>query len=233
MDLRGVIGYKLRQQISKGLQRRSETIRKAIARYNVQAAALNPLRPPISWKDITQYTFLGEFDLLRHTRDDVQERIWAKLAVCGATAKFFKLCRAKEEVTRLNVEIRRLRTAIHDEEREVLQTIANLRDSEPLLACELERLHRPRAAVNAIHIHRLHQIEKQHGLAGQRGIGTHLQVFHSDEDVVPPEAIGQESNMLADLQNEELAPGDFYVPLCTSQSNCFLESPILGVPADI
>lgn len=105
MDLHGTIGYKLHQQISKGLQRRSETIRKAIARYNVQAAALNPPQPPISWKDITQYTFLSEFDLLRHTRDDVRECIWAKPAVCGATAKFFKLCHAKEEVTRLNVEI--------------------------------------------------------------------------------------------------------------------------------
>lgn len=72
MDLRGTIGYKLHQQISKGLQQRSEAIWKAIARYNVQATALNPLRPPISWKDITQYTFLGEFDLLRHTREGLQ-----------------------------------------------------------------------------------------------------------------------------------------------------------------
>ena len=70
-DLMCVIGYKLCRQISKALQRRSEAIRKAITRYNIQAAALNPPRPSISWKDITQYTFLGEFDLLRHMRDDI------------------------------------------------------------------------------------------------------------------------------------------------------------------
>ncbi|KAG1720870.1 hypothetical protein EDB19DRAFT_1898402 [Suillus lakei] len=52
-------GYKLRQQISKALQRCSETIRKAITRYNVQAAALNPPHPNIF--------FIAEFDLLRHS----------------------------------------------------------------------------------------------------------------------------------------------------------------------
>ena len=134
-------GYKLHQQISKALQQRSETIRKAIVWYNAQAAMLNPPRPPVLWKDITQYTFLGEFDLLRHMRDDVRECIWAKPAVREATAKFFKLCRVKEEITRLNVEVRRLRTAIHDEEKEVSQTILNLRGLQPLLAYELERLH--------------------------------------------------------------------------------------------
>ena len=82
--------------------------KRAVLLISIQAAALNPPRPPISWKDITQYTFLGEFDLLWHTRDDVRERVWAKPAVREVTAKFFKLCRAKEEITRLNVEMRRL-----------------------------------------------------------------------------------------------------------------------------
>ncbi|KIK13209.1 hypothetical protein PISMIDRAFT_18140 [Pisolithus microcarpus 441] len=35
-------GYKLRQQISKGLQQRSEAIRKAITQYNFQAGRLDP-----------------------------------------------------------------------------------------------------------------------------------------------------------------------------------------------
>ena len=188
-------GYKLRQQISKSLQRRSEAIRKAIARYNIQAAALNPPRPPISWKDITQYTFLGEFDLLRHTRDDVRERVWAKPAVREVTAKFFKLCRAKEEITRLNVEMRRLRAAIHNEEREVSHTYANLCETQPLLALELKRFHLPRAAVNALHLHHLDQIEKQYGLV-QVGNSTRAQVYHPrDESVAPPAPISQDDNL--------------------------------------
>ncbi|KAI6095581.1 hypothetical protein EDD16DRAFT_1698587 [Pisolithus croceorrhizus] len=123
-------GYKLCQQISK-----------AIMWYNIQAGLLNPPQPPISWKDITQYMFLGEFDLLWHTQDDVQECIWAKPAVHKATAKFFKLCHTKEEIARLNVEICHLRTAIHDEEVEVSQTITKLCCSDPLLAHELHHLH--------------------------------------------------------------------------------------------
>ncbi|KAI6096637.1 hypothetical protein F5141DRAFT_1011890, partial [Pisolithus sp. B1] len=98
-------GYKLHQQISKGLQWRSEVIRKAITQYNFQAGRLDPPWPPISWKDIAQYSFLGEFDLLQHAQDDIQRCLWAKPAVHEATTKFFKLCRAMEEITRLNVKI--------------------------------------------------------------------------------------------------------------------------------
>ena len=56
------VGYKLRQHISKGLQWHSEAIRNAITHYNVQAMLIN--RPTITWKEIMEYTFLGEFDLL-------------------------------------------------------------------------------------------------------------------------------------------------------------------------
>ncbi|KAG1770856.1 hypothetical protein EV702DRAFT_1181544 [Suillus placidus] len=41
-------GYKLRQQIGKALQRRSEAIQNALSCYNVQAAALDPPRPSLS-----------------------------------------------------------------------------------------------------------------------------------------------------------------------------------------
>ena len=188
-------GYKLRQQISKSLQWRSEAIRKAIARYNIQAAALNPPWPPISWKDITQYTFLGEFNLLWHTRDDVRERVWAKLAVREVTAKFFKLCCAKEEITRLNVEMRHLRAAIHNEEREVSHTYANLCETQPLLALKLKRFHLPHAVVNTLHLHHLDQIEKQYGLV-QVGNSTRAQVYHPhNESVTPPAPISQDDNL--------------------------------------
>jgi hypothetical protein len=93
-----ILGYKLRQQISKALQRRSEAIRNAINRYNMQAVALIPPHPKISWKDIVDYSFLGEFDLLRHSRADIRSNDWAKPAHREATNKFFKLRRAHEEV---------------------------------------------------------------------------------------------------------------------------------------
>ncbi|KAG1905039.1 uncharacterized protein F5891DRAFT_918631, partial [Suillus fuscotomentosus] len=131
-------GYKLRQQISKALQQCSEAIRNAINRYNIQAVALNPLRPKISWKDIADYSFLGEFDLLRHSRTDIRTNNWAKPAHREATTKYFKLSRAHEEVMRLNVEIRRLRTAIHTEEIQTTAVIQDLLISDPRLARELQ-----------------------------------------------------------------------------------------------
>jgi hypothetical protein len=148
-------------------------IRKAIAHYNIQAAALTPPRPIILWKDITKYTILGEFDLLRHARDDIQEREWAKPAVQEATAKYFKLCRAKEEIVRLNVEIRRLRTAIHDEEKQISADIAQLSESDGLLTTELRHLHCSRSAINTLHIYRLDRIQRKYRITGQQ-VGARL-----------------------------------------------------------
>ncbi|KAF8452139.1 hypothetical protein L210DRAFT_834093, partial [Boletus edulis BED1] len=158
-------GYKLCQQISKNLQQRSQTIQKAIAEYNIQASRLVPPQHSISWKEIVKYMSLGEFDLLQHTWDDVHDHIWAKPAVHEGMAKFFKLCRAKEEIIRLNVEIWCLRTAIYDEEVEVSKTIVSMHEVQPLLAAELCRRHQTHAAVNAIHLYCLNLIEKQYSLA--------------------------------------------------------------------
>jgi hypothetical protein len=167
-------GYKLRQQIGKALQRRSEAIRNALSRYNVQAAALDPPRPSLSWKDITEYSFLGEFDLLRQSRIDIRELDWAKPAHREATVKYFKLRRAHEEIERLNVEVRRLRTSIHDEELRATAVINELSVSDPLLSLELQRQWRLRAGVNAVHAFRLDQIELQPGFSGTRGIGVKI-----------------------------------------------------------
>ncbi|KAN0087911.1 hypothetical protein V8E55_006532 [Tylopilus felleus] len=159
-----VSGYKLRQQISKGLQQQSEAICKVIAQYNIQASKLLPPHLTISWKDIVKYTSLAEFDLLCNSGDDVHDHTWARLAIHEVMTKFFKLCQAKEEIMRLNVEIRCLRTSIHDEEEEIARTVMDLCQSHLKLASELHHRHQSRAAVNALHIHHLDSIESRYGL---------------------------------------------------------------------
>ncbi|KIK13832.1 hypothetical protein PISMIDRAFT_118129, partial [Pisolithus microcarpus 441] len=153
-------GYKLHQQIGKALQRRSETIRNTIIRYNMQAAALNPPRPPISWKDIAEYSFLGEFDLLRHSRADVRDNDWAKPVFRQATVKFFKLQRAREELKRVSMEVRCLQTSIHDEEAHIAKITDELLVSNHPLASELKRQHRSWHAINELHLHCLDQITR-------------------------------------------------------------------------
>lgn len=166
-------GYKLRQQISKALQWHSETICKAIAHYNVKAAALNPPHDKISWKDIADYSLLAKFDFLWHSRNDVHDD-WARPAYREATSKYFKLLRAHEEITQLNVEILRLRTAIYNEELHVTAIICDLSGSDPLLASELKRQWHSGAAINAVHNYCLDQIGSLMGFSGVLGVGTRL-----------------------------------------------------------
>jgi hypothetical protein len=167
-------GYKLCRQIGKALQRRSETIRKAITRYNEQAAKLNPPRPPLSWKEIVEYSFLGEFDLLRHARADVRQEPWAQPARRAATANYFNLCRAEEEITCLNTEIQRLCTSIHDETLHVERTIARLSTTDHRLCSEMRRWWALRSSVNQVHRHCLDALKKSPDYSGNKGIGTRL-----------------------------------------------------------
>ncbi|KDQ49056.1 hypothetical protein JAAARDRAFT_93130, partial [Jaapia argillacea MUCL 33604] len=132
-------GYKLRTQISKALQRRSDAIRRALQKYNLHAGRLSPPRPQLSWKEIVEYSFLGEFELLRHSRNDVREQRWAQTAYREATVKYLQLRRAQEEIERLNIEMRRLRTAIHDEREHIKAVLQKLETTDHALAVEVER----------------------------------------------------------------------------------------------
>ncbi|KAG2125850.1 hypothetical protein BD769DRAFT_1358140, partial [Suillus cothurnatus] len=57
--------------LGKALQHHSDAICNAINHYNTQAAALNPPHFKISWKDITDYGVVAEFDLLQYSRNDI------------------------------------------------------------------------------------------------------------------------------------------------------------------
>lgn len=175
-------GYKLRQQIGKALQRRSEAIRNAITRYNEQAAKLNPPRPPVSWKEIVDYSFLGEFDLLRHSRGNVHQETWTQPARRAATIKYLTLHRAREQITRVNIELRHLRTSIHDETVHTERIIAELSLTDPQLCLELQRRWALRSSINRIHLWHLDKIENSPSYTGQRGIGVRLGA-HGDVDV--------------------------------------------------
>jgi hypothetical protein len=167
-----LLGYKLRRQIGKALQRRSEAIKNAINRYNIQAAKLTPPRTPLSWKEIVEYSFLGEFDALRHSTRGVRDQLWAQATRREAMVKHFKLCRAREEITRLNIEIRRLRTSIHHETLHTNKAILHLTETNPHLAVELKSRWQLRDAINTLHLQRLDSVERSAGFTGACGIGV-------------------------------------------------------------
>ncbi|KAJ7017031.1 hypothetical protein C8F04DRAFT_1201162 [Mycena alexandri] len=106
---RSQTGYKMRRHIAKALQTRSEAVKNAISRYNIAAASLEPTCTP---------TELGRnFDFLRATDGELLDKPWTRPAYRLAMDRYFKIIRAKEEIKRLNVEIRRFVTWMSDEDR--------------------------------------------------------------------------------------------------------------------
>ncbi|KAI5982014.1 hypothetical protein EDD15DRAFT_2378548 [Pisolithus albus] len=111
-------GYKLHKHIAKALKARSAAIRTALDRFNMAARACSPPRRQLTFEEVVEYTFLADFDLLRNTtREDISQRPWASPAARAAMDQYFKVCRAEEEIERLNVEVRRILTYLHDEDR--------------------------------------------------------------------------------------------------------------------
>ena len=81
-------------------------IQTAIECYNEQADKMCPKRPKVTWKEIADYTFLGEFNLLLHCEDDVQKADWAQPQNRLAMVTFFKLCWARKELVCVGIEVR-------------------------------------------------------------------------------------------------------------------------------
>lgn len=99
--------------ISKSLTSRSKAIQRALVAYNTAAAQLDPPRPKLTWAHIIEYSTVAEFELLRVTfNGDICNTEWMDRCNREATLCYLKLKRAQEELTRLNVEIRRLESWI-------------------------------------------------------------------------------------------------------------------------
>ena len=121
----------MRTKIGNALKNRTAAIRTAIQAYNTAASQLNPPREPLTWASIMNIADMAEFDLLRDTRQKINEMPWAKAEVREAIRFHLKIKRAREEIVRLNVEITCLITFMHDEYQYYQTTMSN-DDIEPL-----------------------------------------------------------------------------------------------------
>src|SRR5208282_4918332 len=136
-----VIGYSLRKHIANALKARSIAIRTALDRYNAAALALVPPRQELDWNQVVEYAFLSDFDLLRDARQDIRRKPWATPAARLAIDQAFKLARAEEEIARLDIEVPRLATYVHDEDIYLRRKEAELSLSHPTLALQV-KIHR-------------------------------------------------------------------------------------------
>jgi hypothetical protein len=127
----------MRQKIGNALRARSEAIKKALKEYNELAGNLRPPRELLTWTRVVEMATVGEFDLLRHTRQDIRDHPWAQGPTREAMRTYLNLQRAEEERVRLNVEMNRLLTALFDTHVDISIAITDCQD--PSLAAELRR----------------------------------------------------------------------------------------------
>jgi hypothetical protein len=154
----------MRKHIAKALQARSKAVKTALTQYNAAAAALAPPRTELSWEQIVDYVFLADFDLLREGRDDIRGELWAQPAGRAAMDQHFKLLRADEEITRLNLEIPRLVTYMRDEDRFLRRHEQRLREEGSGALAHQVSVHRmERGRFDALHMERLVKLSKEPG----------------------------------------------------------------------
>ena len=159
---------------------------------------MTPKKPLLSWENIVEYAFLADFDLLRDTREDITTKSWAKPASRLASDSYFKMERTKEEITRLNVEIRRVITYMRDEERFLRRRENEIKGDDPSLAHHINLIQMERGRFTDIHMARFIKLARNPGFNGTINPGISVdQSLHEGEEermdvdeVVEPSILG-------------------------------------------
>ncbi|KAI0684138.1 hypothetical protein BC835DRAFT_1293887 [Cytidiella melzeri] len=155
------------QFFSKSLQTRCKTIQRAVKAYNAAAAMLDPPRPALDWSNVAGFNFLEQFTLLQDTHNDIRAKEWSKPAIREAMKLRHRVARAHEEITRLNLEVRRLHTAIRDETQLFDQALRRLDISkDPIFGATAEFV----AWHKKVNSHLLWRIDQVYGLKGFTGV---------------------------------------------------------------
>ncbi|KAK1217091.1 hypothetical protein PQX77_020275 [Marasmius sp. AFHP31] len=160
------VGYKQREKISKALRSRAEAIKKALDVYNQLATQVTPSRQTLTFNQIIAMVSVADFDLLKDTKHNVAEFVWAKEEHREAMRLHFRIRRAREEIERLNIELRRLVTFLIDDHADYSLAIEQTKTANPALASELTRQQAYRVAVGTRIVQRLAQTSALPGFTG-------------------------------------------------------------------
>ncbi|KAJ7087535.1 hypothetical protein B0H15DRAFT_781217, partial [Mycena belliarum] len=166
--------YKMREKIGKALKTRADAIHRALVDYNTAATSLTPPRDPLTWAQVLLNVSLADFDLLRDTRTDIRKLPWANPARREAAALYFGIKRAKEEIQRLDVEIKRLITFMIDEHVDYYRAIASRMFTDPQMARQLSQRYQYAARINQSVVERLVKASKLPGFSGNLFPGKRL-----------------------------------------------------------
>jgi hypothetical protein len=156
------------------LKSRSTAIRTAVAKYNIAAANLTPVRQELTWEEVVEYAFLADFDLLRDARQDIRSRPWATPAARQAMDGYFKLLRAEEEITRLNIEIRRFLTFMRDEDTFLSTKQKEIGLTDPVLAYQIYMQCNDVNRFTPRHLKTLNKVLQLPGFSGNMSFGVYI-----------------------------------------------------------
>ena len=202
------LGYHLRDHIADALKARSQAVRTALNNYNAAASALSPQAPQLSWKEVVQYAFLSDFDLLRCARDDIREKPWANPTNRILRDRFFKITRAREEIERLNVEIRRVMTYMQDEELFLEEQESLLQGTQPELAYQINLYRRERSRSNILHEQCFDKLAISPSFTGNMNPGSAI-ARPQTRSVAPCKDIPAAMNENAELEDDSDEDDDF------------------------
>lgn len=149
---------------------------------------LDPPRSKLRWEELVNLSTVGDFDLLRNARQDIRQLKWADPMHREATRLYFNVERAKEELTRCNVEIQRLLTWMYDEHIDYQQAIARAKLSNPILARELSSRWAQQDRINMRLARRLKQTAELPGFTGELKLGIRIgrSQDQSTANTIPP-----------------------------------------------
>lgn len=124
--------------------------------------------------EISQYNYIEQFALLQDTRNDIRNKPWAKPLYREVFRLRNRIARAKEEILRCNVETRRLRTSIYDQDALYDSVLKKLKsDASPLYGPVHDFVIR-RSRVNEALLKRIHQIQDLPGFTGDESLGARV-----------------------------------------------------------
>jgi hypothetical protein len=195
----------MRTHIAKSLQTRCKAIQNAVKTYNAAAQALNPPRPTLDWSRVSHYSFLDEFNLLRDSRQDIHQKPWTQPAIRETMTQANKIKRAHEEITRCNIEVRRLHTSIIDENNLLESTLARLQAENNAVFGPVNEYTIRRRRVNAHLLLRLQQIFALDGYSGERSCGIRK---GTSSESSPSSGINGEEYTLPMDDDDDVGSGD-------------------------
>ena len=189
-------------KITNALRTRSSAVASALKRYNDIAPALK--RPKLSWNDLTHLVSTSEFDLLRDPNGVVGNYAWAHPERRQAVTLHLKVKRAREEITRLNIEISRLWTFLADEHIDFEAAISSTYTSDPDFAAALRRRSTYRTLINSDIARRLMHTARLRGFTGSLVLGQALhRPPRSPGDSIPTWSLPQDASVASHNENND------------------------------